>query len=159
VFALGLTLLLGACLPIRWREPLSPAVVGVYRDQAGRPVAGVEVAVATRYGGQSCARPAVEATTDSAGGFELPATERRHRSLALWSTDQELPPYRFCAGASGALRLVFRGELAWRGEQVDSIVCIQTGTTARSRVRCSGYYAWDGGRRHRVDPAAAGRVR
>jgi hypothetical protein len=159
VFALGLTLLLGGCLPIRWSEPLSPAVVGVYRDRAGRPVAGVEVAVATQYGGQSCARPAVEATTDSAGGFQLPATDRPHRYLALWSVDQELRPYSFCAGASDALRLVFRGERAWRGEQVDSIVCVQTGSAAGSPARCSGYYAWDGGRRHRVDSAAAARVR
>ena len=159
VLALGLALLVGGCLPIRWREPLSPAVVGVYRDQAGMPVAGAQVAVATRYGGQSCARPAVEATTDSAGGFQLPATERRHRYLALWSLDQELPAYSFCAGVKDTLDLVFHGERTWRGTQVDSLACVQTETPAGSRVRCSGYYAWDGGRRHRVDSAAAGRIR
>jgi hypothetical protein len=157
--ALGLVLILGGCLPIHWREPLSPAVVGVFRDEAGRPVAGVRVGVATQYGGQSCARPAVDATTDSAGGFRLPATERRHRFLPLVNFGLELRPYSFCAGGADTLRLVFRGERSWRGAQQDSIACIQNDAAVASRVRCYGFYAWDGEHRRRVDSVAAGRVR
>lgn len=117
------------------------------------------MAVATPYGGQSCARPAVEATTDSAGGFQLPATQRHHRFLLLLSVDQGLLPYSFCAGTSGALGLVYHGERSWRGTQADSIACIQTETPGGSRVHCYGYYAWDGEHRHRVDSVAAERIR
>jgi len=152
-------LVLGGCLPIHWREPLSPAVVGVYRDAEGRPLAGVRIGIATQYGGSSCARPAVETTTDAAGAFRLPATERRHGWMVLLPFDAAFQPYSFCAGSADSLRLVFRGERSWWGKRPDAITCIQREEPDGPRVRCYGYYARDGGGRRRVDSAAAERTR
>jgi hypothetical protein len=117
------------------------------------------VAVATHYGGQSCARPAVETTTDSAGGFRLPATGRQHRFLVLMSFDRVPIPYSFCAGVTDTLGLVYRGDRSWWSGEADAIACIQSETPAGLRVLCYGYYEWDGEHRLRVDSVDAERAR
>jgi len=157
--AVALALVLAGCLPIHWREPLSPAVVGVVRDETGEPVAGVRVGVATGYGGSSCERPAVEATTDSAGAFRLPATERRHGFVVLLPFDAAFRPYGFCAGDADSLRLVYRGERTWWGRQAESVVCIREDGPELPLVRCYGYYVRDGSGRRRVDSTAAEHAR
>ena len=157
--AAALALALGGCLPIHWSEPLSPAVVGVVRDETGAPLGGVRVGVATQYGGSSCARPAVETTTDSAGAFRLPATERRHGYVVLLPFDPAFRPYTFCAGDADSLRLVYRGARTWWGKQLESVVCIREEQPEGPRVRCYGYYVRDGGGRRRVDSVAVARDR
>lgn len=146
-----LALVLAGCLPIHWTQPLSPAVVGVVRDDLGDPVAGVRVGVATQVAGSSCERPAVEGTTDSAGAFRLPATERRHRFLFLLPFDPTFRPYAFCAGDADSLRLVYRGERTWWGKRPDAVTCVRDERPEGPRVRCYGYYVRDASGRRRVD--------
>ncbi len=157
--AAALALVVAGCLPIRWREPLSPAVAGVVRDESGDPAAGVRVGVATHYGGSTCERPAVEATTDSAGAFRLPATERRHRYVVLLPFDPAFHPYGFCAGDADSLHLVYHGDRTWWGKQQESVVCIREELPEGPRFRCYGYWVRDGGNRRRVDSTEAGRAR
>jgi hypothetical protein len=156
--AVALTLVLAGCLPIHWSQPLSPAVVGVVRDENGAPSAGIRVGVATEVSGSSCARPAVEATTDAAGAFRLAATERRHRFLFLFPFDPTFQPYRFCGGDADSLRLVYRGDRTWWGKRPDSVVCILE-EPLESRMRCYGYYVRDGSGLRHVDSTDVFRTR
>jgi len=157
--AAALALVLAACLPIHWMQPLSPAVVGVVRDENGASIAGVRVGVATQVGGSSCERPAVEATTDTAGAFRLAATERRHGFVFLFPFDPTFQPYRFCAGDGDSLRLVYRGDRTWWGKRPDSVVCILAEPPEGSRMRCYGYYVRDGSGLRRVDSTDVFRAR
>jgi len=68
-----------ACpLPIARTEALSAPVAGVLRQSDGAPISGARLSVSTDIDDSACAHAVLETTTDSAGAFRFPGTEKRY---------------------------------------------------------------------------------
>ena len=137
---IGLALLTVACpIPIAHTEALSPPVVGLFRQSDDKPIAGARVAVSIEYNDSACAHPIQETTTDTAGVFRLPTTEKRYSvNWVVPAFDRVDPPYRLCLGVGDTLQTGFagRGSLSPPGP-VDSLTCVEWTWDDRSRVTCS----------------------
>jgi len=87
----------GACLPIPWTRVVSSPMAGRYLAADGSPVAGARVVLSTADGDSTCAAPAAEGTSDSAGRFGIAATTQRERYFFLVGDAAYCP--HFCAGS------------------------------------------------------------
>lgn len=135
----------GCPLPIAHTETLSPPLVGVFTHDDGTPVPGARVAVSSEWGDAACVHATRLTTTDSAGLFRLPATEKRHRILwIIPGFDYAMPTYNLCVATENA-QFAYRGYLSSRwlaplgGEgSLDSITCLEWALNERPTVICSG---------------------
>jgi hypothetical protein len=102
----ALILVTAACpVPMRYTDRLAPALVGVLRSETGAPVSGVVLAVSTH---EDCRRPTAFDTTDSAGAFRIPPSDRQRRMA--WIGPFEFPPPRpfyLCADSTFQPRVVY----------------------------------------------------
>jgi len=133
--------LTAACpLPIARTETLSAAVTGLLVGSDGTPRPGVEIAVSTAWDDSLCAAGVVRATTDSAGRFRLPGTQKRYRVTWLVPLfDRASPGYNLCVSVADTMQIAYhgRGSLDDTAAQ-DLITCLEWAWAGRSRVTCSG---------------------
>jgi hypothetical protein len=94
-------LLCGACVPIAHTVTKSPAIVGTYRHEDGRPMAGVPMALSIEYNDSTCTRANLRTATDSAGNFAFPAIQHRERIIILLPIDRVFG-YAICGGEAPA---------------------------------------------------------
>jgi len=130
-----------ACpIPIPHTDTLSAPVSGVLRRSDGTPVRGVEVAVSPDYSDSTCARAIVRTTSDSAGGFRLPAAQKRYRVMWLVPMESFFRAYSLCVAASDTLRTAYHGylKLPAKNPPPDSLSCLEWAWAGRTRVTCSG---------------------
>src|SRR5690242_21760155 len=63
---------LAACyLPVKYTEPASPKLIGVYRRADGSPASRARLAVTSHQGDSDCAHASTRVTADSMGRFVL----------------------------------------------------------------------------------------
>jgi hypothetical protein len=135
-----LTLGTAACpLPIAHTEVLSAPVVGVLSRSDGTRISGARVAVSTDYDDSVCAHAALETTTDSAGTFRLPATQKRYRvSWVVPNLDRFPPGYRLCVATDEGLQTGYFGSGSLRAPApLDSLTCLEWAWNDSTRVTCS----------------------
>jgi hypothetical protein len=166
----ALTAALAACpLPIPYTERTSPPVTGVVERSDGTRVAGAPVAVVGGGGSShACGRALIATTTNAAGAFTLPPTERRHRVFwAVPGLDVAAPSYVLCVGTSDSLLPAYSGYFAFGASLTslprDSLACVEWEWKGRPRVACDHRRAEhpaviDGGR-WRDANGASGRFR
>jgi len=124
------------CLPFSTSYNTSPPIVGVYYAETGEPLAGVQLAIG---GDSSCSSPRVQATTDSAGAFYLPATEG-HDAVIILAPGDRWYGYTFCARVAGIMRFVFEetsGVNRSFGRTAVSFTCIESRTPNTTPVVCT----------------------
>jgi len=135
------------CGPLRRRVPapnphteaLSAPVVGVLRQSDGAPISGARVRVSTDYDDSVCARATLETTTDSAGTFRLPGTEKRYRiRWVVPNLDRAPPGYRLCVSVGGGLQAAYFGRGSLQAPApLDSLTCLEWAWDGRTQVTCS----------------------
>jgi len=101
-------LALSACVPIPRTDRASPRVLGNYRQADGTPIAGATLAVSTGEKGPICSGTLTKTVTDSAGHFEIPATEVHHSFTMLLGAFTTL--YDVCALNGTAWQKLYRDQ-------------------------------------------------
>ena len=125
-----------ACLPIPQTFDASPPINGHYLDEAGEPLAGVQLALATN-GDSVCAMPALQTVSDSAGAFFFPGTSSRESVTILLPIDRVFG-YVLCGRVAGAMRLVFEGGTAsYERTRALSLTCIESAGPGGPTVACA----------------------
>ena len=131
-----------ACyLPVRYTEPASPKLVGVYRRTDGAPAAGARLAVTSHQDDSSCAHASARATADSMGRFVLDSTFVERRGVLLFPAFEHFGnSYLVCAAPpDSAFHVAYDGML-WFGRdsaKSDSVVCQDYHWENRARAVCS----------------------
>ena len=106
----------------------------------GTPASGLEVAVSTGYGKTPCSSPMLRSTTDAAGMFRLPGTEKHYTTT--WfvpNLDRVAPRYRLCAAVRDTLRPAYTG-FGSLGQTADpdSVACVVWELKDSHHVSCAG---------------------
>jgi hypothetical protein len=133
--------LAGCPLPIARTETASAPVVGSILLADGTPASGLEIRVSTEWNDDHCVKPVVHASTDAAGQFQLPATEKHYSTT--WfvpNLDVGQPQFRVCATVGDTSRAAYVGYGSrFNTAMSDSISCVVWQWAGSARVSCSGH--------------------
>jgi hypothetical protein len=115
-------------------------VVGHILWADGTPASGLEIAVSTGWSDAPCFSPALRATTDAAGIFRLPGTEKHYKTT--WfvpNLDLAAPRFRLCAAVRDTLRRAYTGYGSLGPTaRADTVVCVVWESGNSPRVSCAG---------------------
>lgn len=141
VIALLSPAIAGCYLPVNYKEPASPKLIGVYRRADGAPAAGARLAVTSHQDDSTCARAAVHTTADSDGRFVLDSSEiQRHGLLLFPAFEHFANSYWVCAASSDSAFHVALNNSLWFGRdsgKPDTVVCQDYHWESRARAVCS----------------------